>query len=115
MAYFQRHVFVCCNQRNDPSRQSCGDDEVGAGALDYIKGHAKKQGLIGPGKLRVSQSGCLGRCDEGPCLVIYPEGRWYTYVDDADLQEILDEDLAKGRPVERLLLDPLEEENSDVG
>lgn len=106
MSYFKRHLFVCTNQRNDPCRQSCGDNGVGAEAVDYLKGHAKKMGLIGPGKLRISQTGCLGRCDEGPCIVIYPEGRWYTYVDDSDLQEILDEDLVKGQPVERLLLDP---------
>lgn len=109
MSYFQRHVFVCCNQRNDPSRQSCGDNGVGAEILDYLKGHAKSMGLIGPGKLRISQSGCLGRCDEGPCIVIYPEGRWYTCVDEDDVQEILEKDLARGEVVERLLLDAPEQ------
>ena len=73
--------------------------------MDFLKGHAKEQGLIGPGKLRISSSSCLGRCEEGPAMVIYPEGRWYTYVDEQDLQEILDEELVNHRSVERLLID----------
>ena len=48
---------------------------------------------------------CLGRCESGPAMVIYPEARWYTYVDEEDLQEILDQDLAKGEAVARLLID----------
>ncbi|WP_037588573.1 (2Fe-2S) ferredoxin domain-containing protein [Stenoxybacter acetivorans] len=105
MSYFKRHLFVCCNQRNDPNRKSCGDNHTGDAALDFLRGHAKNMGLIGPGKLRISQSGCLGRCQEGPALVIYPEGRWYTYANEADLQEILDCDLVRGEAVSRLLLD----------
>ena len=38
-------------------------------------------------------------------MVIYPEARWYTYVDEEDLQEILDQDLAGGKAVTRLLID----------
>lgn len=38
-------------------------------------------------------------------MVIYPEGRWYTYVDEQDLQDILQEDLVNKRVVERLLID----------
>jgi (2Fe-2S) ferredoxin len=44
----------------------------------------------------------LGRCEEGPVLVVYPEGIWYTYVDESDLDEIIEEHLKKGRIVERL-------------
>ena len=39
---------------------------------------------------------------EGPVIVIYPEATWYTYVDHADLDEIIAEHLVKGRTVERL-------------
>ena len=60
---------------------------------------------MGVGKLRISSAGCLGRCDEGPVMVLYPQGRWYTYVDESDLQEILDEELANDRVVTRLLMD----------
>ncbi|MDQ3268070.1 MAG: (2Fe-2S) ferredoxin domain-containing protein, partial [Pseudomonadota bacterium] len=40
--------------------------------------------------------------DEGPVLVIYPEGVWYTYMDESDLDEIIVEHLQNGRVVERL-------------
>ena len=52
--------------------------------------------------VRINQAGCLNRCEEGPLLVIYPEGTWYTYVDTADIDEIIDRHLAKGEIVERL-------------
>ncbi|AHN28971.1 Ferredoxin related-protein [Snodgrassella alvi wkB2] len=105
MSYYAKHLFVCTNRRDNPCRQSCGDDDVGADAVDYLKGHAKDMGLMGVGKLRISSAGCLGRCDEGPVMVLYPQGRWYTYVDESDLQEILDEELANDRVVTRLLMD----------
>jgi (2Fe-2S) ferredoxin len=47
-------------------------------------------------------AGCLDRCDEGPVAVVYPEGVWYTYVDQADVDEIVEEHLLNGRVVERL-------------
>lgn len=105
--YYAKHLFICANQRNNACRKSCGDNGVGAGALDYLKGHAKQMGLMGKGKLRISQAGCLGRCDEGAAMVLYPQGRWYRYQNEADLQEILEKDLARDEVVARLLIDPL--------
>jgi len=52
--------------------------------------------------VRINSAGCLDRCELGPCVVIYPEGTWYTYVDEKDIDEIIDEHLVHGRPVERL-------------
>jgi (2Fe-2S) ferredoxin len=50
----------------------------------------------------VNVSGCLDRCEEGPVAVVYPEGVWYTYVDQEDLDEIVEEHLVRGRAVRRL-------------
>jgi (2Fe-2S) ferredoxin len=52
--------------------------------------------------VRVNQAGCLDRCEEGPCVVVYPDAVWYTYVDRADVDEIIEEHLKNGRTVERL-------------
>ena len=52
--------------------------------------------------VRVNQAGCLDRCEEGPCIVVYPEAVWYTYVDRADIDEIVEQHLRHGRVVERL-------------
>jgi (2Fe-2S) ferredoxin len=69
---------------------------------DYAKERVKALGLAGKGQVRVSNAGCLDRCEEGPCVVIYPEATWYTYVDREDIDEIISEHLQKGRVVERL-------------
>ena len=69
---------------------------------EYAKDKVKALGLAGPGKVRVNQAGCLDRCAQGPVAVVYPEGVWYTYVDEQDVDEIIEEHLVNGRPVERL-------------
>ena len=101
MSYYERHIFFCCNQRDDGSRPCCNDK--GASRMrDYAKARVKALGLAGPGKVRVNQAGCLDRCEEGPCVVVYPDAVWYTYVDQADIDEIIEEHLQHGRVVERL-------------
>ena len=52
--------------------------------------------------MRINKAGCLDRCDLGPVLVVYPEGVWYSYVDQEDIEEIIQEHLVQGRVVERL-------------
>ena len=61
-------------------------------------------GLSGKGKVRVNTSGCLDRCEEGPVCVVYPEGTWYTYIDEQDIEEIVENHLVGGKVVKRLLL-----------
>lgn len=70
----------------------------------YAKDRVKHLGLAGPGGVRVNSAGCLDRCEEGPVVVIYPEGTWYTYVDQEDVEELIQEHLIGGRPVPRLLI-----------
>ena len=101
MAYYERPIFFCCNQREGTDRPSCNGK--GASAMrDYAKQRVKELGLAGEGKVRVNMAGCLDRCEEGPCAVVYPDAVWYTYVDRADIDEIVEEHLRHGRPVERL-------------
>ncbi|HTT36622.1 MAG TPA: (2Fe-2S) ferredoxin domain-containing protein [Burkholderiales bacterium] len=100
MSYYEHHVFFCCNQRDD-GRPCCNNHNAQA-MRDYAKGRIKQLGLAGKGKIRINQSGCLDRCDEGPVIVVYPEEVWYTYVDREDIDEIIDEHLVHGRVVDRL-------------
>jgi (2Fe-2S) ferredoxin len=100
--FFQHHVFFCMNKRDD-GRPSCAD----CGALPaqkYAKQRIKTLNLSGPGKIRINQAGCLDRCDQGPVLVIYPEGIWYTFVDNQDIDEIIESHLINGKIVDRLKL-----------
>ncbi|OGA19671.1 MAG: 2Fe-2S ferredoxin [Betaproteobacteria bacterium RIFCSPLOWO2_12_FULL_63_13] len=100
MGYYERHVFFCCNQRE--GGDTCCANRGAVGLRDYAKRRVKQLGMSGQGRVRVNISGCLDRCDEGPCIVIYPDAVWYTYVDKTDIDEIIDEHLKHGRIVERL-------------
>jgi len=63
---------------------------------------AKAAGL--GGKVRINKAGCLDQCEHGPTIVVYPEAIWYGNVQAGDAEEIVNEHLVSGRPVERLLL-----------
>lgn len=104
MSHYRHHVFFCTNQREPgadrPSCANCGANDAQA----HAKKRIKALGLAGAGQVRVNKAGCLDRCEEGPVLVVYPEGVWYTYVDNSDIDEIIDAHLVGGEPVERLRL-----------
>jgi len=100
MPYYHHHVFFCTNQRED-GRTCCADKQAQE-MRDYAKEKVKALGLAGQGRVRINNAGCLDRCEEGPTIVIYPEGVWYTYVDKADIDEIIEQHLVHGRVVERL-------------
>ena len=93
---------MCTNQKA-PGKKCCAN-AGGEPFVSHMQACLAKQGLKGPGKVRVSKSGCLGRCGRGPCMVIYPEGIWYTYESLADLDEIISEYVLSGNIVERLLI-----------
>lgn len=102
MSFYQRHLFICINQREEgadrPSCANCGSPEL----LAYAKNKIKEMGLTGPGKLRINGSRCMDRCEQGPVCVVYPDAVWYTYIDESDLDEIIASHLQSGIPVERL-------------
>lgn len=59
---------------------------------------------LGLGDIRINASGCLDRCELGPVMVIYPQGVWYRYENESDVDEIISAHIQKGGLVERLLL-----------
>ena len=102
MSYYVHHIFFCLNQRE--GGRSCCAARGAEAAFDHCKQAVKAAGLSGPGQVRVNRAGCLDRCEEGPACVVYPEGVWYTYVDEQDIDEIVERHLKAGQVVERLLL-----------
>jgi (2Fe-2S) ferredoxin len=103
MSFFKHHVFICCNQRAEG--EACCANFDSPKLLAQMKDKVKALGLAGDGKVRINKAGCLGRCDHGPVMVVYPEETWYTFVDSEDLDEIVEEHLVHGRVVERLKID----------
>ncbi len=103
-AYYERHIFFCLNER--ANGEACCAQQQAQQGFERCKAQVKAQGLAGPGKVRVNKAGCLDRCAAAPVAVVYPEGVWYTYVDAADIDEIVESHLKNGRVVERLLTPP---------
>ena len=104
MSYYKHHLFFCLNQRSNG--QACCADHAAQDAFDHCKARVKSLGLAGPGGVRVNKAGCLDRCAGGPVAVVYPEGVWYSFVNQADVDEIIDSHLVGGQPVKRLMLAP---------
>ena len=104
MSYYQHHIFFCLNERSNG--EACCAQHQPQLALDHCKARVKALGLAGPGGVRVNKAGCMDRCAGGPVAVVYPEAVWYTYVDQHDIDEIVESHLKNGRVVERLLLSP---------
>jgi (2Fe-2S) ferredoxin len=104
MSYYKHHVFFCLNARDNG--QACCAQHDAQKAFDHCKSRVKALGLAGAGGTRVNKAGCLDRCAGGPVAVVYPEGTWYSFVDQADIDEIIDSHLVRGQPVQRLMLAP---------
>ncbi len=102
MAKFQRHLFVCTNERapGDP-KGSCA--AKGSLALaEALKRLAYERGL--KRVVRVNKAGCLDQCARGAACVVYPEAVWYGGVTEADAAEIVERHLVRGLVVERLVI-----------
>ena len=86
-----RTVFVC---------QGTGCFSAGSGAVyDALNAELKKQNV---GNSVIDFSGCHGFCEQGPNVVIEPDGIFYTRVDAEDAAEIVHSHLRNNKPVERL-------------
>lgn len=97
---FDIHVFVCCNQRSGNERLSCGEEH----GLALVTEFKKQLKAVPNMKLRANRSGCLGICDFGPTIAIYPEGVFYVGVKTTDVAEIVESHIKGGKVVDRLLL-----------
>ena len=105
--FYQKHLFFCTNQKDEGKKCCAQANALGADALamwQYARERCKEEGLLAHNHIRVTKSGCLGRCAEGPCVVIYPEGRWYTYQNKHDIDEIIEQELMADQPVPHLLI-----------
>ena len=101
MPYFQRHVFVCTNERPaDHPKGSC-KAKGGVEVRDCLKKELTARGIS---KLvRANNAGCLDQCEHGVSVVVYPEQVWYGGVKVEDIPELVDKHLVGGEVVERLL------------
>ena len=103
MSRFERHVFVCINERTAGDPRGHCVARGAEGVLARLKGGVHDRGL--KGRVRVNKAGCLDQCDKCCSMVVYPEGVWYGRVTVDDVDEIIESHLIGGKPVERLRTD----------
>jgi NADH-quinone oxidoreductase subunit F len=66
---------------------------------------------MGLNDVEVDFTGCHGFCQQGPIVVVEPEGVFYTHVKVEDATDIVHSHLEEGKPVERLFYrDPVTNE-----
>ncbi|MEZ0536107.1 NADH-quinone oxidoreductase subunit NuoF [Caldicellulosiruptoraceae bacterium PP1] len=101
MPIYRSHVLVC----GGTGCTSGGSDKI----YDSLISEIEKNGLNN--EIQVIRTGCFGLCAEGPIVIVYPEGAFYSKVEEKDAKEIVEEHLLKGRIVKRLLYkEAIEEE-----
>lgn len=81
---YQRQLLVCVNNRLG-ERESCGDND-GETIFKELRRIAKERGLHP--RIRVTQVKCLGQCQLGVNIMVYPEGVWHSGVRTTDIDEI---------------------------
>jgi len=99
MEPFRLHLYACTQQKPEgvPSCPTAGAWAV----ISALESEVQARGL--DNDVQITTSGCMGLCDEGPIMVVYPEGVWYRKVQPSDVPEIVSAHLANGKPVQRLV------------
>lgn len=96
---FEKIIFVCTNERAEGERVCCMS--AGGGELrDTLKAMVKARQLRS--RIRVSQSGCMDKCEDGPNIMVFPDNIWFSHVTAVDLEPILDavvHSLESGEPL----------------
>lgn len=93
MEYYRSHVLIC----GGAGCISSGCEDVKRALINELKGKGLDK------EIKVVSTGCMGPCDSGPVMIIYPDGVLYRKLKVGDVAEIVDRHLLKGEIVERLL------------
>ena len=99
---YQKHIFVCTNQRAEGLRKSCGE-ENGLKLVAEFKKCINEKRL--PVKIRAQKCGCLDVCEKGPSVAVYPDGVFYGGVKIEDISKIVESHIVNNIPVEELRID----------
>lgn len=100
MVKINHHIFICTSCRvNGQQKGFCYSKD----SVDILQKFMEViEELDLSGEVMITNTGCFGICDKGPIAVIYPEGVWYGNLTEDDVEEIVEQHIMKGIPVEKL-------------
>lgn len=102
MPSFERHVFVCTNERTPDHPRGCCKARGGEEVRNALKRELTARGV--QTLVRANVAGCLDQCEHGVAMVVYPEQVWYGGVTPADVPEIVERHILGGQYVTRLMI-----------
>lgn len=94
------HVFVCSSSRLNGQQQGVCHVKESADIIQTFLEELEDRGLSG--EIMITNTGCLGLCNSGPIVIVYPDGVWYSEVSVDDVEEIVESHLENGKKVTRL-------------
>ena len=100
MTKLSHHIFICTNERPEGHIRGCCSRKGSENLVQLFKEGLLKRGL--KSEVRAQKAGCLDTCENGPTVVVYPEGIWYGKVKPEDVSEIIEKHIVGGQPIERL-------------
>ena len=83
---YKRHIFVCINEREN---EECCAQKQSNEILKILRDHVNRNGLLS--LFNITKTKCLGHCNEGPTIAIYPEGLIFKKVTLEDTKKIIQE------------------------
>jgi (2Fe-2S) ferredoxin/predicted O-methyltransferase YrrM len=98
MQPFRYHVFACGQQK--PEGLPCCHARGSEATLAALRREVGARGLSD--QVQITMCGSIGLCENGPNIVVYPEGVWYSGVRPEDAAEIAESHFRNGLPVARL-------------
>src|SRR5437762_2763334 len=93
MAPYTRHIFFCTGRDCDPAGTTTQLYEQLLCLLGDLGNYRNPQ------RVKCGTTTCLGVCNGGPILVVYPDGIWYHHVDETRLAQIVEQHLRAGIPI----------------
>src|SRR5690606_1224198 len=97
MRPYARHILICVHGDCAPSSEG---EQLNAGMKDRLGAMRK---LRNPERVKCSTVDCLGVCQGGPIVAVYPDGIWYHHVTDEVMDRIVAEHIIGGKPVEEYI------------
>jgi (2Fe-2S) ferredoxin len=102
MSLYKKHVFVCENTRDEADTRGSCSQKGSIRFREVLKDAISSKGL--KPKIRINKAGCLGACNQGISMVIYPDAIWYGKLSEDDIEEIIEKTLMKDELIDRLLM-----------